>query len=63
MNSHAGEPMRDIVDANIAVISHSHFSLRRVDLSFQKWYLPNGEMMLALFPSMTEIEMEKVDSP
>nr|GEU99593.1 DNA polymerase-like [Tanacetum cinerariifolium] len=30
-----------------------------VDLSFQKWYLPNGEMMLALFPSMTEIEMDK----
>ena len=63
MNSHAGEPMRDIVDANIAVISHLSFSLRRVDLSFQKWYLPNGEMMLALFPSMTEIEMDKVVSP
>lgn len=55
--------MRDIVDANIAVISHLSFSLRRVDLSFQKWYLPNGEMMLALFPSMTEIEMDKVVSP
>ena len=52
--------MRDIVDANIAVISHLSFSLRRVDLSFQKWYLPNGEMMLALFPSMTEIEMDGV---
>jgi len=55
--------MRDIVDANIAVISHLSFSLRRVDLSFQKWYLPNGEMMVALFPSLTEIEMDKVVSP
>ena len=38
MNSHAGEPMRDIVDANIAVIPHLSFSLRRVDLaSFLHW--------------------------
>lgn len=32
MNSHAGEPMRDIVDANIAVISHLSFSgMKRMD--------------------------------
>ena len=60
MNSHAGEPMRDIVDANIAVISHSHFSLRRLRDPLESRYLASVKMILSLFPSMSWSFIAKV---